>query len=120
MILTLLYFNILIILETWFEFFNPGFMEMHIVSWYRRAGAEEAVLLFTRESVDSPYETYFPIANYGTIFATNWSSNGRLAIDVHSSLFRNYAFYFPNAGRTWSSFYVDCLDSNSFSFFFNL
>ena len=150
MILTLLYFNILIVLKTWLEFSNPGFIEMHIVlkssqvasdfasgffsgidclfarsskflfmsqhpfhsmiilkicvfklfylepvffprfewkgnchistfsflllwffsriSWhlfwmpkgYRRAGAEEAVLLFTRESVDSPYETYFP------------------------------------------------------------
>ena len=44
-------------------------------SWCRRTGAREAVLLFTRKC-------WQPLRNYGTMFASNWSSNGGLAAEA--------------------------------------
>ena len=50
-------------------------------SWCRRTGAREAVLLFTRRCWQ-PLRNLFPHSlHYGTMFATNWSSNGGLAAE---------------------------------------
>ena len=51
-------------------------------SWCRRTGAREAVLLFTRRCWQ-PLRNLFPHSlHYGTMFATNWSSNGGLAAEA--------------------------------------
>ena len=51
-------------------------------SWCRRTGAREAVLLFTRRCWQ-PLRNLFPHSlHYGTMFATNWSSNGELAAEA--------------------------------------
>ena len=51
-------------------------------SWCRRTGAREAVLLFTRRCWQ-PLRNLFPHSlHYGTMFLTNWSSNGGLAAEA--------------------------------------
>ena len=51
-------------------------------SWCRRTGARKAVLLFTRRCWQ-PLRNLFPhTLHYGTMFATNWSSNGGLAAEA--------------------------------------
>ena len=51
-------------------------------SWCRRTGAREAVLLPTRRCWQ-PLRNLFPHSlHYGTMFATNWSSNGGLAAEA--------------------------------------
>ena len=58
-------------------------------SWCRRTGAREAVLLFTRRCCQ-PLRNLFPHSlHYGTMFATNWSSNGGLAAEASVTCWRS-------------------------------